>query len=886
MTLKLSNYVSWSVTDVINYINTVIGTQILSAEDVVFPSAILADSIIVGFQTQIPGGSSLIGTMNVSTVSNNAEAVVIGTHIVIPSGDGRLNYTYPTLSDTYNDLDSSAVMHHTSVANGAGVPAVVTNSIRLEKVVTNGSGITSVQTSAGLTTSSGFTASAMAGYGARYATASVPLINQLLNATATSDGPIQNQGPITAPADFMQDQIITGLVPPSLPASITNFTFTGNSNGVTVLVSQGNRIYIPNGDSRLTSTYAVNSDTYIDISGAGVFTITAVANNATPPSITTNSTRFLKIISNSTNVTSVIAVAPQFFTPTELGNLTQAPHPVQGSPQNNGPIADPGDSLVDSIITGFQTAIPGSGLIGTMSTGSNGWAIAIVLGNRVALPSTTSVLTWTYGASQDTYNDLSYQGVITRTAVANNATPPSIAANSIRLEKVITNGSTITSVQTYAQNITSGGPTALAASGFSPSVPTISAPQINQLANGTSILPGQTIQNQGPIANPSDCFADFLITGLNPPSLPASLTAFTLTGNIYGESILISQGNRIVIPNGDSRLTRNFTASKDTYLDISGSGVFTWTAVANNASAPSIAANSTRFAKVVSGASTITGYSILASQYPLLVGGPLVNQCRAYLVSGSPYADGSTSGNGTLYFGPCPDLGNQISLWSKTQNKWITQSISETSLSLSGVSGSYDILVLSTGATTAEIIVQLTSSASYIVQDGRQIRASDGAMYVGSFSTVATGLTQDTEAIRYLSNLFNAVAKPLYIHNPSAGPYSGTTQVSIGTLYYQFCQIPGRNNSISLRVSSQIQTTVAGNVGYLGYSINSSSTNVGGFYQASDNGSFNGWVDTGLYLDASDFVVGANYSKLLVYTNVGSSNVSWSNISLYGQIWV
>src|SRR5271157_2478284 len=159
MTLKLSNYVSWSVTDIVNYVNTVIGTQILSVADVIYPSAIFGDGIIVGFQTQFPFSPSLTGTMNVGVQSNSAEATVKGTHISIPSGDGRLSSSYSVSSDTYNDLDYNGVIHRTAVANNAGAPAVVANAIRLEKVVTDGSKITSIQNASGFTNSVGFTAS-------------------------------------------------------------------------------------------------------------------------------------------------------------------------------------------------------------------------------------------------------------------------------------------------------------------------------------------------------------------------------------------------------------------------------------------------------------------------------------------------------------------------------------------------------------------------------------------------------------------------------------------------------------------------------------------------------------------------------------------------------
>jgi hypothetical protein len=53
-------------------------------------------------------------------------------------------HTYTASKDTYDDIDSAGTITHVAVNNGAGVPAVTADSQRLQKVVTNGSEITSV----------------------------------------------------------------------------------------------------------------------------------------------------------------------------------------------------------------------------------------------------------------------------------------------------------------------------------------------------------------------------------------------------------------------------------------------------------------------------------------------------------------------------------------------------------------------------------------------------------------------------------------------------------------------------------------------------------------------------------------------------------------------
>lgn len=68
--------------------------------------------------------------------------------------------------------------------------------------------------------------------------------------------------------------------------------------------------------------------------------------------------------------------------------------------------------------------------------------VAYVNGYRVSKGATSE----TYTASRDTYVDLSQSGVYTLSAVANGATQPSVAANSVRIAKVVTDGTTISSV--------------------------------------------------------------------------------------------------------------------------------------------------------------------------------------------------------------------------------------------------------------------------------------------------------------------------------------------------------------------------------------------------------------------------------------------------------
>lgn len=106
-------------------------------------------------------------------------------------------------------------------------------------------------------------------------------------------------------------------------------------------------------------------------------------------------------------------------------------------------LADPDDQLTvadllnDWVATGLLPADPGAVLAMTTPTG-----VAYIQGKRVAPIATGK----TYAASKDTYVDLSALGAYTYTEVTNGAGAPAVAANSMRLFKVVTNGTEITGV--------------------------------------------------------------------------------------------------------------------------------------------------------------------------------------------------------------------------------------------------------------------------------------------------------------------------------------------------------------------------------------------------------------------------------------------------------
>lgn len=77
-------------------------------------------------------------------VTSPGAAYVQNARVFFALGDSRLTATYAPLSDTYTDIDDTGNFTRIAVANGAAAPALTANSIRLEKVVTSGTAITSV----------------------------------------------------------------------------------------------------------------------------------------------------------------------------------------------------------------------------------------------------------------------------------------------------------------------------------------------------------------------------------------------------------------------------------------------------------------------------------------------------------------------------------------------------------------------------------------------------------------------------------------------------------------------------------------------------------------------------------------------------------------------
>ncbi len=141
-------------------------------------------------------------------------------------------------------------------------------------------------------------------------------------------------------------------------------------------------------------------------------------------------------------------------------------------------------------------------------------------------------------------------------------------------------------------------------------------------ADGGNISAGtitstQLDANTNPENRWNEAFNDFVYTGLLPVT-SASLTSTTSagTGYIYGARVVKVDTNK------------TYTASKDTYVDLSKTGTYTYSEVALGGTEPAIAANSIRLAKVTTTGTTVstvrddrvTAISLGTNDDPMLFG--------------------------------------------------------------------------------------------------------------------------------------------------------------------------------------------------------------------------------------------------------------------------
>lgn len=198
-----------------------------------------------------------------------------------------------------------------------------------------------------------------------------------------------------------------------------------------------------------SSSQTPNTGMYLVGSGSGA---TQWVSTLTSPSITTS----LLDVNNKTWI-GVNPVGSGAVNYPYLGNSTTTnavTYGVAGSdsnigvnlvPKGSGKVQDNGTNLID-FRSSFSNFIVGGTGIWTQNAGLVGSMTAAMIWIAGVEYSVAAVSSHTFGASVDTYIDYTVGTGITYTAVSNNAASPSLAANSVRIAIVVTNGSAITSL--------------------------------------------------------------------------------------------------------------------------------------------------------------------------------------------------------------------------------------------------------------------------------------------------------------------------------------------------------------------------------------------------------------------------------------------------------
>lgn len=245
-----------------------------------------------------------------------------------------------------------------------------------------------------------------------------------------------------------------------------------------------------------------------------------------------------------------------------------------------------------------------------------------------------------------------------------------------------------------------------------------------------------------------------------------------------------------------------------------------------------------------------------------------IDNCRLYLVSGSPYADGSSTGNGIVYFGPCSNLGQLLTL-DNGSGVLSTYTVSEISLSLATgyvSTNVYDVYVFNNSGTLTLATTVWTNATTPPTRGtdaaGRLTKSgSTNYLLVGAIELTSTTQTMDWVGARVVSNIYNLVIKPVQaIDTSSSWTYATATvraanaNTTNGQGRFSFLQVIQQN-----AVSAQLITS----------------------YTAANNGT----TVVGIGIDSTSTLTIASGAQIAAAQNFMNSSVSYTNAYLGYHYW-
>ena len=209
----------------------------------------------------------------------------------------------------------------------------------------------------------------------------------------------------------------------------------------------------------------------------------------------------------------------------------------------------------------------------------------------------------------------------------------------------------------------------------------------------------------------------------------------------------------------------------------------------------------------------VSGQAVVAGS------GVNVNDFRLTLSSGVPVSAADIT-SATIYC--TPYKGNQISLYNGSQ--WVTRTSAQFSKALGTLTSGkpYDVFCYdNAGTPTLEFLVWTNDTAratALAYQDGVLVKSGDATRrYLGSFYTINTTQTTDTEAKRYLYNYYHRVARSMEaLESTASWTYSIATwrQANAATTNQLNFLIGVAEDSVSASILAIVGNTASGvNVG-------------------------------------------------------------------------
>lgn len=168
---------------------------------------------------------------------------------------------------------------------------------------------------------------------------------------------------------------------------------------------------------------------------------------------------------------------------------------------------------------------------------------------------------------------------------------------------------------------------------------------------------------------------------------------------------------------------------------------------------------------------------------------------RLTLESGVPVSTTDQTAKTSIYY--TPFVNNVVPLWDGY--KWRPIEFSETTLALGTLTSGkpYDVFgYISGGALALESLAwtdDTTRATAVTLQDGRYCKDGDKTrLLLGTFYTTSTTTTEDSQTRRFLSNIYNGVARSMRVSGSTSHSYNG------GYRYW--------NNDSSLRLAMVVSS--------------------------------------------------------------------------------